>query len=112
MQKYVYLMRSETDGEIKIGLSKDPAARAKYLSYAQHKVTLFWQLECSDAVKTERALHAKFWRSRTGGEYFTLTQDEIDWIMAQTEESICEGFDPDRNSTWSRGWLNFYKSRW
>lgn len=104
---YIYLMR-DRGGNIKIGESAVPAERAQYITYSCKPVELIWTLRCEDSIKTERALHARFWRQRTPGEWFVLQTEDIEWIMQQTEETICEGFDPAVNITWRRAWLSAY----
>lgn len=104
---YIYLMR-DGKGYIKIGESAVPSARAQYITYSCRPVELIWALKCDDCIKSERALHARFWRQRRPGEWFILQTEDIDWIMGQTEATICEGFDPNENITWRRAWLSAY----
>ena len=89
---YVYLMR-DGEGRIKIGKSKDPQARAKYISYAYCRVELIWFLECKDATRTERAMHNRFRQYHITHEWFGLPDDVIEWVKAQTEEALCEGYN-------------------
>lgn len=101
MAGYVYLLRSE-DGEYKIGQSKNPAKRAKYINYAHRRVTLLWSLKCNDPTTTERAMHVRFREYHITHEWFDLPNSAVEWIKAQTEEGLCEGYNGNygRPDTW------------
>lgn len=98
---YVYLLRAE-NGEYKIGKSKDPEARAKYINYASRRVTLVWSLACEDATKTERAMHQRFSEYHITHEWFDLPTEVVEWIKGQTEAALCAGYTNwrGRPDTW------------
>lgn len=94
MNGYVYLARRD-DGLIKIGHSEKPEERMVALKHTSRwSCTLIWKLACVDQVAAEKSLHMLFGRKHQGREFFDLSQSDVEWIMAQTEESIYAAYDP------------------
>jgi hypothetical protein len=90
---YVYLMR-DNKGRYKIGRSKDPVARAKYICYTSKPVELIWYLRCEDSKTTERALHQRCQRYHYDHEWFDLPSDVVEWVRQQDESVLCSGYNP------------------
>ena len=60
-----------------------------------YPVEVIWSLHCADQITTERALHQRFMQYHAGsGEWFLLPDEEVAWVMAQTEEAICVEYNP------------------
>lgn len=80
---YVYVLKSPT-GTFKIGRSKDPNDRIKTFN-----VKLPFEVEFEHLIKTddmyqlESQLHKRFAAQRVGGEFFSLTQSDIDMIKGE-----------------------------
>jgi predicted GIY-YIG superfamily endonuclease len=77
---YVYLIRAD-NGLTKIGISYDVERRLYTLDTASPvRLSLLFFFEPSNAVKTEKYLHIKFDKKRVKGEWFNLSDSDIDWI--------------------------------
>ncbi len=77
---YVYLIRAG-NGLTKIGISYDIQKRLNMLNTASPvELSLIFFFEPSNAVKTEKYLHIKFDKKRVKGEWFNLSDSEIEWI--------------------------------
>ena len=77
---YVYLIRAG-NGLTKIGISYDIQKRLNMLNTASPvELSLLFFFEPSNAVKTEKYLHIKFDKKRVKGEWFNLSDSEIEWI--------------------------------
>lgn len=92
---YVYLMLGE-DGLYKIGHSSWPQTRMNELRHNGWKASLVWQLLCVDQITTERSLHNRFRHLHVVSERFELSQEDVAWLVQQTEESICADYDHSR----------------
>lgn len=71
-----YLMRDENTGKTKIGRSINPRAREKTLLSDAPVITLFAVCESN----VEKELHAKYAVKRVRGEWFDLTEADIEAI--------------------------------
>lgn len=82
---YVYLMRDARSGYTKIGFSIDPSRRERTLQSEVPDVRLLccWAGTRGD----ERALHQRFQEKRVRGEWFDLTDAEIEAIGLQSLEA-------------------------
>lgn len=69
------------DGLHKIGRSRRPWVRVK----AFHKAKLVWHKYVNDAVAWEKLYHVAGQYRRIRGEWFSLTRDDIDYIITLTE---------------------------
>lgn len=76
---FVYLMQNCRNGYTKIGFSTNPRYREKTLQSEEPEVELvgYWP----GTLAKELALHIQFSRKRVRGEWFNLTQDEINEIQ-------------------------------
>jgi len=74
----VYLMKSDRNGRIKIGRTKDkPVYREKTLQSQEPEVRLIFHREVLYMNETERYLHSLFDSKRFRGEWFDLSEDDI-----------------------------------
>lgn len=81
---YVYLMRDDRNGYYKIGMSNNPNKREKTLQSEQPLITLIWQKAFpsrKEASAEESRLHCVFQNQRIRGEWFSLTQNDIQLMM-------------------------------
>jgi hypothetical protein len=82
---YVYLMRNERNGCTKIGFSIDPAYRERTLQSQEPEVRLLF---CWPGTRgDEKALHERFADRRVRGEWFHLSDAEIEAIGIQSLEA-------------------------
>lgn len=72
---FLYLMRNNRNGYIKIGYSNDPKYRETTLQAEEPEVELIFQIKTS--IKEELALHEKYAAKRLRGEWFDLNIQEI-----------------------------------
>ena len=75
----VYLMKNDLNGRIKIGRTKDkPVYRERTLQSQEPEVNLIFYRKVSDMSETEKHLHALFASKRFRGEWFDLSQEDIE----------------------------------
>jgi hypothetical protein len=77
---YVYLMRNNRNGYVKIGFSRNPKHREKTLQSEDPDVELLWSHQ--GFKYDERELHARYASMRVRGEWFRLTADDVAHIIA------------------------------
>ena len=78
-KQFVYLMRNERTGFVKIGLSAKPAYRESTLQDEQPLIELIGQIPGN--LELERALHEKYATFRVRGEWFNLSSKDIEDII-------------------------------
>jgi hypothetical protein len=82
---YVYLLKSDT-GHYKIGRTIDPENRQKTFGV---QLPFNVQFECliksDDNHKLEKSLHERFEHRRVRGEWFDLTDDDVEYIKGLAE---------------------------
>lgn len=83
-RRYVYIIRDvQVSGLYKIGRSRAFAQRlfdfGVKLPFEVHLVHL---IECQDECATEAQLHRAFRRQRRNGEWFDLSDQDLEWIKA------------------------------
>ena len=80
--KLVYLIHNPDNGLTKIGYSKCPQRRLKNIQWGNNmrglRLVNSWQ--SPDAFTTEQELHKRFAKRLVSGEWFNLTQEDIDTI--------------------------------
>lgn len=80
----------------KIGLSFRPEERTKQIRYTTvrpdllHDPVLVHKLYVSNMLRVEAILLRRFRRNRIKGEWFSLSQDQVDWITQQNEQTLLE----------------------
>lgn len=82
---FLYLMRNNRNGMVKIGISDEPRARESTLQSEEPEIELlrYWP-----GTRTlERELHARFSLKRARGEWFRLDESDMDEITALMEVS-------------------------
>lgn len=80
MEGFVYLLQAGP--YYKIGRSNDIDQRIKQLStLPPFDLNLLHALWCDNCLQVERWLHDKFGDKRIRGEWFTLTPDDLDFVM-------------------------------
>lgn len=79
-ETYLYLMTDRRTGLTKIGTSKNPQYRESTLQSDNPMVELLQTWKAS--LSHERTMHKLFARYRVRGEWFDLTQEQIDSVGA------------------------------
>lgn len=80
----VYLLRYVGRKEVKIGMSKNvnPYKRIKdYNMYSIHGVEVLGVVPCLDGLNIEKAIHKEFKHKKIRGEWFELTDEDIEYII-------------------------------
>lgn len=88
-------------GDYKIGHSIDPETRVRtarqshiHMRFRRGEYpTIVHTIEAPIAHRVERALHFLFRRKQVYGEWFRLEDSDLDWIKAQTAQSILADAD-------------------
>jgi len=81
-KKYIYLVREEYCGFIKIGIATNLMGRFSVIDTScPQKIMLIGFAQMDWASTAERLLHAKYRHKRVKGEWFDLDQGEIDEIL-------------------------------
>lgn len=79
---YVYLIRAD-NGYYKIGRTVNPAARLETLEVRlPFPIEALHIVSCQDMTGTEKELHAKFQDKRKDGEWFALTDEDVEYIKS------------------------------
>lgn len=94
---YIYLVRADLGNEYvkcpyKIGFSKTPTIRNKQLgTHMPFSTSLIHVFRVPDMRTAERELHQKYAKQRLNGEWFHLTQEQIEEIarLAHREDGVC-----------------------
>jgi hypothetical protein len=84
---YIYLAHDTATNAYKIGYSQDPVKRVKGLNVSTPNLSieLIHHFPADEMAHAEAKLHKAFSEQRIGGEWFTLDQNQIDWIKSTTE---------------------------
>ncbi len=77
---FVYIMEDLRNGNFKIGRSKTPGKRERTLQSEVPEIVLRFSIPAHD--DDERRLHGRFDPKRQRGEWFSLTPDELLWIIS------------------------------
>ena len=85
----VYLIEAVNTGTFKIGITKnDPNSRLKQLSTGnESELVIVSVYRTSNYRKLESWLHRKFSDKRINGEWFTLTESDIDNFIVTCHEA-------------------------
>lgn len=76
----IYLIKNNRNGYIKIGKSSNPKKREKTLQSEEPELELIFTLNAS--LLTETELHIKFNSKRVRGEWFNLTDEDVNYIKS------------------------------
>lgn len=79
-ETFLYLMEDLRNGAIKIGQSKTPCERERTLQSEVPEVRLRLSIPADQAH--ERQLHLHFDAKRLRGEWFSLTADDVFWLVS------------------------------
>lgn len=82
---WIYLVRI-IGGPVKIGATtrEDPRMRTAHVeSHVPYPTEVLGFMRCDEAAETERKFHLLFADKRRKGEWFNLTQDDIDSIFRE-----------------------------
>jgi hypothetical protein len=85
----IYLMFDFATGAIKIGYSVNPRTRARTLLSDRYSIKLLfhaYMISEEKAISAEWQLHVKYKDSRLQGEWFQLTKEEVDSIVADFQK--------------------------
>jgi len=74
---YVYFIRSEISGLVKIGKTNDINTRIKKLSKEHGPLELLGFIESEKAIKREKEIHEKFSELRVHGEWFSVCKVQL-----------------------------------
>ena len=95
VETYLYFMHSNTSLLTKIGFSKDPYNRHRTLSSMENGLKICSTIKCTNkktASKCERFLHDKYKLKRISGEWFNLTNEELEEAIQTGREFILNIF--------------------
>lgn len=83
---YVYLLLDHETGRCKIGRAKNWQRRAKQFGIdLPFPSSVFHVIRCQDMVSAETMLHRRYHQQRTNGEWFALSDNQIEEIKAIQE---------------------------
>ena len=77
---YTYLMRDESTGYYKIGMSKEPTYRERTLQCEKPTISLLWSKKFatrSEAREQEKSLHQRYAHKNKRGEWFRLSEQDV-----------------------------------
>jgi len=78
---YIYVIKSQDN--YKIGVTNNIKTRTKkYITESPHKIKVIISAKANDYLNKERFLHNYFKESRIRGEWFSLTEQDIQTITA------------------------------
>ena len=77
---YVYIIEAVNMGFYKIGMTVNFIQREKNLVLLPFDIKLFHKIESNDYIKLERELHKKYADKRVNGEWFRLSQEDLEEI--------------------------------
>lgn len=106
---FIYLICAERRRGYKIGKSIDMQSRFRPLAFEFGKITLIVALEVRDARIAERQMHARYADKRLDGEWFDLSDNEIEefchfrWNWRAFKLEIPD--DNNSDSLWIDGFL-------
>jgi predicted GIY-YIG superfamily endonuclease len=85
--KFIYLIESEEDKTYKIGNSKNPPNRLKQIQTGNGNTLSIKHLFLSKyPTKLETALHNKFNLEKKRGEWFMLTEEQVNNFIVDCEK--------------------------
>jgi hypothetical protein len=88
-ETFIYLMKDEINGYHKIGRSKTPHKREKTLQSEKPSITLVYS--CKANIDEESLLHKKYNEYRIRGEWFNLSEQQLEEIKSYLESKYPVG---------------------
>jgi hypothetical protein len=88
-ETFIYLMKDEINGYHKIGRSKTPHKREKTLQSEKPSITLVYS--CKANIDEESLLHKKYNEYRIRGEWFNLSEEQLQEIKSYLESKYPSG---------------------
>jgi hypothetical protein len=86
---FIYIMKDEINGFCKIGRSVNPELRERTLQSEKPSIKLIYK--CKSFVSEENILHKKYNKYRFRGEWFRLTNEQIEEIKSYLESKYPVG---------------------
>lgn len=80
---FIYIMRNERNGLVKIGRSLTPLSREATLQSEEPEITMLFHFPATEDVETQ--LHERFEAYRVRGEWFRLTSVQISGLCKEYE---------------------------
>jgi predicted DNA-binding transcriptional regulator AlpA len=80
---FLYLFKCQN--RYKIGKSKQPNVRMKALNTAAFPINFICSIPCADMNKAESVMHRKFADKRIHGEWFELSEKDVEYIKGIKE---------------------------
>lgn len=81
MKQFIYITGSTETNIFKIGLSSNPEQRVKNINGSSNQKNDYQKIyEVHNMNLSEKSLHLKFKEQRLNGEWFKLTQEDLEWI--------------------------------
>lgn len=78
---FVYVLKCENSNLVKIGRSKHENIRIEHLKTANPWIKKIACVRVLEPVPEERGLHKKFESQRKSGEWFSLDEDQVEYIL-------------------------------
>jgi hypothetical protein len=85
---HVYLMHHGLSDVWKIGRSTNPTCRERTLQHADPQITMVWSVQ--ECGSLEGWLHERFANKRLRGEWFNLSDEDVEWIQSKAVEAYNE----------------------
>jgi hypothetical protein len=79
-------MRDRSNGLIKVGYSKDPKLRESTLQSEKPDIEMIFNIACDKSM--ERKLHKQYASKRVRGEWFRLSEIDIEIIKCALKKSL------------------------
>jgi DNA-binding XRE family transcriptional regulator len=91
---YVYLFKAD-GGFYKIGMSKSPGTRLASFNALPFNIRLIHQIETDSRRRLEKILHATYAACRVAGEWFALSEADVEGLLGLQSVAWAEGGPPD-----------------
>lgn len=84
----LYVMRNHRNGFIKLGRAEDPIYRELTLQAEEPEIAMLFYFPAT--VDREKELHNLFAKQRVRGEWFRLTEDDIEYIRKEFSRGLVD----------------------
>lgn len=85
---FVYFIKSEISGNIKIGKTNHLSGRFSSIKCCDPSAILLFAIKTENRHSLERRLHNFFYEKREAGEWFLLSEKDVDYIKHKYEKFI------------------------